>query len=273
MRTIWSLLRTELSAHAAALRTFAVVAIIISTANLAMGGATPAITVCVLTVAFLPSILFAQDERMHLDAMYSILPVTRSQFVVSRYLLVALVTAVMALASLVVARVEAAVHGPGEVRVPVSVPAVTGMAVPPSRSSFSSSSPWAMRALERTPTARPWFSWSAAASWSSGCPVSPPPSSAGRPRRGPDRPGWGSRWCCSPSPPSRPSPPIDVGVCESTGRARRSHRTHSALMADGCPAARRLAECRPRPWSPGAQGGGRPAPPACLPPPNREETP
>lgn len=129
MRTIWSLLRTELSAHAAALRTFAVVAIIISTANLAMGGATPAITVCVLTVAFLPSILFAQDERMHLDAIYSILPVTRSQFVVSRYLLVALVTAVMALASLVVARVEAAVHGPGEIRVPVSVPAVTGMAV------------------------------------------------------------------------------------------------------------------------------------------------
>ena len=124
MRTIWSLLRTELSAHAAALRTFAVVAVIISTANLAMGGATPAFTVCVLTVAFLPSILFAQDERMHLDAMYSILPVTRSQFVVSRYLLVALVTAVMALASLVVARVEAAVHGPGEVRVPVSVPAV-----------------------------------------------------------------------------------------------------------------------------------------------------
>jgi len=123
MRTIWSLLRTELSAHAAALRTFAVVAVIISTANLAMGGATSAITVCVLTVAFLPSILFAQDERMHLDAMYSILPVTRSQFVVSRYLLVALVTAVMALASLVVARVEAAVHGPGEVRVPVSVPA------------------------------------------------------------------------------------------------------------------------------------------------------
>ena len=109
MRTIWSLLRTELSAHAAALRTFAVVAVIISTANLAMGGATSAITACVLTVAFLPSILFAQAERMHLDAMYSILPVTRSQFVV--------------------ARVEAAVHGPGEVRVPVSVPAVTGMAV------------------------------------------------------------------------------------------------------------------------------------------------
>ena len=129
MRTIWSLLRTELSAHAAALRTFAVVAVIISTANLAMGGATPAFTVCVLTVAFLPSILFAQDERMHLDAMYSILPVTRAQFVVARYLLVALIVAAATLVGLIAARVDDAVRGPWTGLLPLSTVGVAGLAV------------------------------------------------------------------------------------------------------------------------------------------------
>ena len=85
MHVIWNLLRAELSSHATMLRSFVVVAAIISTANLVMGGATPAIAVCVLTVAFLPSALFAQDERAHLDTMYSVLPVTRAQFVVARY--------------------------------------------------------------------------------------------------------------------------------------------------------------------------------------------
>ena len=93
MHVIWNLLRAELSSHAAMLRSFVVVAAIISTANLVMGGATPAIAVCVLTVAFLPSALFAQDERAHLDTMYSVLPVTRAQFVVARYLFVALLVA------------------------------------------------------------------------------------------------------------------------------------------------------------------------------------
>ena len=90
MHVIWNLLRAELFSHATMLRSFVVVAAIISTANLVMGGATPAIAVCVLTIAFLPSALFAQDERAHLDTMYSVLPVTRAQFVVARYLLVAL---------------------------------------------------------------------------------------------------------------------------------------------------------------------------------------
>ena len=97
MHVIWNLLRTELSAHATMLRSFVVVAAIISTANLVMGGATPAIAVCVLTVAFLPSALFAQDERAHLDTMYSVLPVTRAQFVVARYLFVALIVAIQLL--------------------------------------------------------------------------------------------------------------------------------------------------------------------------------
>ena len=104
MHVIWNLLRTELSAHAATLRTFAVVAAVIAGTNLAMGGATHGIAVCVMTVAFLPGLLFAQDERAHLDTMYSILPVTRAKFVVARYLLVALIAAAATLAGLVVAR-------------------------------------------------------------------------------------------------------------------------------------------------------------------------
>ena len=46
MHVIWNLLRAELSSHATMLRSFVVVAAIISTANLVMGGATPAIAVC-----------------------------------------------------------------------------------------------------------------------------------------------------------------------------------------------------------------------------------
>ena len=110
MHVIWNLLRAELSAHAATLCSFVVVAAIISTANLVMGGATPAIAVCVLTVAFLPSALFAQDERAHLDTMYSVLPVTRAQFVVARYLFVALIVAAATLVGLIAARVDDAVR-------------------------------------------------------------------------------------------------------------------------------------------------------------------
>ena len=94
MRTTWNLLRAKLSAHAVALRNFAIVAAIITAANLALGGATPAVAVCTLTTAFLPGALFAQDERAHLDAMYAILPVTRTQFVLGRYLVVGAVAAV-----------------------------------------------------------------------------------------------------------------------------------------------------------------------------------
>ena len=104
MRTTWNLLRAELSAHAVALRNFAIVAAIITAANLALGGAMPAVAVCTLTTAFLPGALFAQDERAHLDAMYAILPVTRTQFVLGRYLLVALVAAATTLAGVGVAR-------------------------------------------------------------------------------------------------------------------------------------------------------------------------
>ncbi len=129
MHVIWNLLRTELSAHAATLCSFVVVAAIISTANLVMGGATPAIAVCVLTVAFLPSALFAQDERAHLDTMYSILPVTRAQFVVARYLLVVLAAAAAALVGVVVAWIDGAVRGPGAGVLPLSMAGVAGLAV------------------------------------------------------------------------------------------------------------------------------------------------
>lgn len=123
MHVIWNLLRAELSAHAATLCSFVVVAAIISTANLVMGGATPAIAVCVLTVAFLPSALFAQDERAHLDTMYSVLPVTRAQFVV------ALIVAAATLVGLIAARVDDAVRGPWAGLLPLSTVGVAGLAV------------------------------------------------------------------------------------------------------------------------------------------------
>lgn len=123
MHVIWNLLRAELSAHAATLCSFVVVAAIISTANLVMGGATPAIAVCVLTVAFLPSALFAQDERAHLDTMYSVLPVTRAQFVV------ALIVAAATLVGLIAARVDDAVRGPWTGLLRLSTVGVAGLAV------------------------------------------------------------------------------------------------------------------------------------------------
>ena len=127
MRTTWNLLRAELSAHAAALRAFAIVAAIITAANLAMGGATPAIAVCALTAALLPGVFFAQDERAHLDAMYSILPVTRTQLVVGRYLLVALSAAATTLTGVVVAWADSLVRGPQASPIPLSTAAVAGM--------------------------------------------------------------------------------------------------------------------------------------------------
>ena len=131
MHVTWNLLRTELSAHATMLRSFVAVAAIISAMNLAMssGSATSAIAVCILTVAFLPSALFAQDERAHLDTMYSILPVTRAQFVIARYLYVVLVAVAATLVGIVVARVNDAVRGPGAGVLPLSVAGVAGLAV------------------------------------------------------------------------------------------------------------------------------------------------
>ena len=131
MHVICNLLRAELSAHATTLRSFAAVAAIISAMNLAMssGSATPAIAVCILTVAFLPTSLFAQDERAHLDTMYSILPVTRAQFVIARYLCVVLVAVAATLVGVVVALINDAVRGPGAGVLPLSVAGVAGLAV------------------------------------------------------------------------------------------------------------------------------------------------
>ena len=82
---------------------------------------------CALTAAFLPGVFFAQDERAHLDAMYSILPVTRTQLVVGRYLLVALSAAATTLAGVVVAWADSLVRGPQASPIPLSTAAVAGM--------------------------------------------------------------------------------------------------------------------------------------------------
>ena len=131
MHVICNLLRAELSAHATTLRSFAAVAAIISAMNLAMssGSATPAIAVCILTVAFLPTSLFAQDERAHLDTMYSILPVTSAQFVIARYLCVVRVAVAATLVGVVVALINDAVRGPGAGIPPLSLAGVAGLAV------------------------------------------------------------------------------------------------------------------------------------------------
>ena len=106
MHTTSTLLRVELSAHAATLRTFAIVVAVFAAANLVMHGATPTIVVCILTVAFLPSILFAQDERAHLDIMYAVLPVSRTRLVVGRYLFIAISAVFMTLAGVAAAQID-----------------------------------------------------------------------------------------------------------------------------------------------------------------------
>ena len=122
-------LRVELSAHAATLRTFAIVVAVFAAANLVMHGATPTIVVCILTVAFLPSILFAQDERAHLDIMYAVLPVSRTRLVVGRYLFIAISAVFMTLAGVAAAQIDELVHGPEPSPVPLSMLAVAGLAL------------------------------------------------------------------------------------------------------------------------------------------------
>ena len=129
MHTTSTLLRVELSAHAATLRTFAIVVAVFAAANLVMHGATPTIVVCILTVAFLPSILFAQDERAHLDIMYAVLPVSRTRLVVGRYLFIAISAVFMTLAGVAAAQIDELVHGPEPSPVPLSMAAVAGMAL------------------------------------------------------------------------------------------------------------------------------------------------
>jgi membrane protein len=129
MHTTSTLLRVELSAHAATLRTFAIVVAVFAAANLVMHGATPTIVVCILTVAFLPSILFAQDERAHLDIMYAVLPVSRTRLVVGRYLFIAISAVFMTLAGVAAAQIDELVHGPEPSSVPLSMAAVAGMAL------------------------------------------------------------------------------------------------------------------------------------------------
>ena len=129
MHTTSTLLRVELSAHAATLRTFAIVVAVFAAANLVMHGATPTIVVCILTVAFLPSILFAQDERAHLDIMYAVLPVSRTSLVLGRYLFIAISAVFMTLAGVAAAQIDELVHGPEPSPVPLSMLAVAGMAL------------------------------------------------------------------------------------------------------------------------------------------------
>ena len=129
MHTTSTLLRVELSAHAATLRTFAIVAAVFAAANLVMHGATPTIVVCTLTVAFLPSILFAQDERAHLDLMYAVLPISRTRLVVGRYLFIVISAVVMTLAGSAAAQIDELVRGPEPSSVPLSMAAVAGMAL------------------------------------------------------------------------------------------------------------------------------------------------
>ena len=129
LNTTSTLLRVELSAHASALRTFAIVAAVFAAANLVMHGATPTIVVCTLTVAFLPSILFAQDERAHLDLMYAVLPISRTRLVVGRYLFIVISAVFMTLAGVAAAQIDELVRGPEPSSVPLSMAAVAGMAL------------------------------------------------------------------------------------------------------------------------------------------------
>ena len=84
---------------------------------------------CTLTVAFLPSILFALDERAHLDLMYAVLPISRTRLVVGRYLFIVISAVVMTLAGSAAAQIDELVRGPEPSSVPLSMAAVAGMAL------------------------------------------------------------------------------------------------------------------------------------------------
>ncbi|QWW20105.1 ABC-2 transporter permease [Schaalia sp. 19OD2882] len=114
-------MRLDISAHAPTLQTFAVVVLIFITMNIAVNGGegiaySPVIAAT--TTMFLPSRLFAIDERSNLTTLGEILPITRSRIVAGRHLLIALVAAASILFGLAVLFGGHALF-PGEVDTPL----------------------------------------------------------------------------------------------------------------------------------------------------------
>ena len=89
MHTLLTHMRADASAQARTLRTFGLIAVLIVGANVTMErdlALSAAGAFAALTGMFLASNLFHQDEQSRLSTLYSVLPVSRRQVVISRYL-------------------------------------------------------------------------------------------------------------------------------------------------------------------------------------------
>ena len=114
MRALIAVLRADASACASTLRAFLLVAVFFVVVNFAMEpkeGLAFVPVVCTMTMLFLPPNLFAQDQKSNLAAMYEILPVTRGQRVLGRYLFVGLIAAAITVVGYLVFEIWAHVLG------------------------------------------------------------------------------------------------------------------------------------------------------------------
>ncbi|WP_076463372.1 ABC-2 transporter permease [Actinomyces mediterranea] len=92
MTTLLRVACADISAHARDLLAFGILGLAVVVLAVGINGADSLAivpTVFTFVVAFMPSRLFGQDERSNLPTMFSLLPASRSAFVVARYLLVA----------------------------------------------------------------------------------------------------------------------------------------------------------------------------------------
>ena len=132
MHTLLTHMRADASAQARTLRTFGLIALVIVGANIAMErdlALSAAGAFAALTGMFLAANLFHQDEQSRLSTLYAVLPVSRRQVVISRYLVVGgliLLTVLLGLAVTLGAHVLLASPGLWPLRVSLSV---AGLAV------------------------------------------------------------------------------------------------------------------------------------------------
>ncbi|MCL3778023.1 MULTISPECIES: ABC-2 transporter permease [unclassified Actinomyces] len=132
MQTLVTHMRADASAQARTLRTFALIAALLVAGNIAMErdlALSAAGAVASLTGMLLAANLFGEDEQSHLSTLYSVLPVSRAQVVVSRYLeVVALVLASALLGLVLTLGAHALPDGSGLWQLQLSL-SVTGMGV------------------------------------------------------------------------------------------------------------------------------------------------
>lgn len=126
MTTLLRAACADISAHARDLVAFGILGLAVVILAVGMNGADSLAmvpTAFTFVIAFMPSRLFGQDERSNLPTMFCLLPVSRSAFVVARYLVVAGTGAIAIALGLAIHALGARVLLPsgGESSIPVFV--------------------------------------------------------------------------------------------------------------------------------------------------------